>query len=969
MKSFFYYLTLLAGVFMAMGFSGCTEDETVFFSYADGSASVKATPGKIDMGSLELNIQSKNLVAGAYLVFDEEPSADAVKASMIFADAEAKGNLFDLKDGANKVLVHGDMQAETKYIVYLAFETADGDLFGQVCHFEFTTAKARGDFEVFDITHDSFKVFVKVPESVKKGESILKYAVATLFHDVDMLANVGGHAAALNLNDEVYHNHITEDRTFTVNLYNSVLQDEDGNWVYTKDENGTNVPFEWYNGSLVPGEARLFFTGEFKYGEHDAGWGEGWYLPVFDYDTYWNETEVGPLSAPVPSPMATSDDLAGSWTYYNRESKYWDAAGGYYRAALVMLEKPEPMEAKVHVKYDYLTPKGGNLLLTADPGVKQFCISVMEESSYAMIRRYFLATPDPDAYMQSFITTYDAFYWGFASTYKVTKEPFEAMVNIANLAPIKRNGKYRVMITAMGDDEGKIQSFTYGDFPLPSPKNPEPKVVVTPLDKNPKTGEDPSPFEVWFNIKAPNKDVDAAYFFADSERAYAGALNPATYLDIAEGNKTAGNMLPASMIPLINTDKGYDFMLQVQPDEQILLMIYAENDEGTPNRSQLDYTEINPKDSEAIATNRSLPMPDAERVESDYFDLLEGTTWTASATVTWQSSMRGEDGKDVVKTNTEVLKSKVEIGKIEYPEALTDSQLALYAGYGVDAAATNAMYNEFKQRADVLNARTRGQNRILCNGFDFSGKKYVDSENFTYYRSAFDLFVSNDYSSYDVESMFDDFGPKWYIEVSKDENGNDVLQVPFSVYMIDPVSSWSLAPHHLIGLSNTSTTYTWPYFIDQETNTVAMDRPDYFPIEVEGSGDDMTLTIKPITRNYVEFFPNVPMQDSRGVNFSSWIISGKIISEVVLTRGWDPSTTDNSGFPEEEQNRGDKVIQSVPTAIPGVASPMSVAPVQKERTFVKTPIHGVEKLSVNVVTEERMIEVQKQMRERQANRR
>ena len=96
------------------------------------------------------------------------------------------------------------------------------------------------------------------------------------------------------------------------------------------------------------------------------------------------------------------------------------------------------------------------------------------------------------------------------------------------------------------------------------------------------------------------------------------------------------------------------------------------------------------------------------------------------------------------------------------------------------------MYEGFKKQLKLYNERLRGQNRLLCLGLDIDRPKYEYSTNYLAgWKTPYDLFIATteEYNGYDTESMFFDFGPKWYLEMKSD--GSVRRNQPAAAYVME----------------------------------------------------------------------------------------------------------------------------------------------------------------------------------------
>ena len=110
----------------------------------------------------------------------------------------------------------------------------------------------------------------------------------------------------------------------------------------------------------------------------------------------------------------------------------------------------------------------------------------------------------------------------------------------------------------------------------------------------------------------------------------------------------------------------------------------------------------------------------------------------------------------------------------------------------------DALYDEFKMEAEAFNARVRGQNRLLCLGFGYDTDD-ADTPQFPSI-TPYELFCNPEYSSYDVASLFYDFGPKWYLQIAEDGS----VTAPFNSNRMYPLQAWTDNIYYLAAFNSQS---------------------------------------------------------------------------------------------------------------------------------------------------------------------
>lgn len=580
----------------------------------------------------------------------------------------------------------------------------------------------------------------------------------------------------------------------------------DDNQIYI-DEYGDEVVL---HDPIVPGEPIVFFVGEFGWGESMYGWGEGWYSAMFDEAAYQDALWNG------------SGDV--------NEEDYWT---GYFYKTQFTARQPEVLDASVDVDCSNVQAVTGTIKFTPDPEVIQYCVCVVDDASYQMVMEYLDGNED---YLQWFTTSYYAAIMLGMRTFEGNVE-----INLTDYLYLQEQSHYHVLLTAMGDKEGTTQSFQHIEFNTTEKTMEPPVVTVTPID-NPNGPNDP--FEVWFNVRnTGNVDVVSARYAANYERDWAAALQYMSYADIA----ASGNAFSEAEVAQINTAEGLNIRFTTIDGMTTRLAVLAYNLEETPNSLE--------EGSPAIADNKSDYMPDAERVESELFSALEGE-WTMTANVASYDYYQG----GYVDEGAQSIKVTVYDGINDYPETLPSEVYEYYAGMSKEEV--DALYDEFKMEAEAFNARVRGQNRLICLGFGYSTADYPATfETITPY----ELFCNPDYSSYDVASLFYDFGPKWYLQIEADGS----VSAPFNSARMYPLQAWTDNIYYLAGFSDAG-------YVSVGENNSNIE----FPVEV--SSDRNTITVNPYVLSGENLYPNAVY-----LNYGYAYLGGKkITSSLSLTKGW-----------------------------------------------------------------------------------
>lgn len=740
MKVFLRYFQVAAlALAVSVLSTGCKEDST-----EEGpkpvEPSLTAELVAATSTTAELRLTTTAITEAAYAV--TKAGDDALDPTVIFASG-TRG--ISCAEGETSVTVR-NLEPLTDYVIYVAGITEEEEFFDQVASVSLTTADFAEDLSIYDVDYDSFKAHVKVPDNLAESGNVIKWGLcdlATYYMNASL-----PDAELLNLSDEYYHNYFTEDWTFEFTNENSIVYDENGD--PQLDETGSTLV---YYDPIVPGGTYFAMFGEFAWGSHPYGFGEGYYSPLCDVEGFY---------------MA-------QWMGENPQEKdYWT---GFYQNVTVDLKAPEVLDASLNISLN-LRPIGGVVSVSPDEAVKLYCISVLDDTTYQMLLSMALNN-DPDN-MQWYITTLNAMFTIYAMS---GSGPMD--ITLEDMLYIDKEATYHVFATGMGNEQGTSQCYEHITFQLPDPTMPAPEVVVTPI-KNPN-GEE-SPYEVWFNVKCTSKDALSGMYACNYQREWEAALNQGyTNADLIE----SGYELTSTEIGQINTDEGLNISFSSREDATSYLGVVVYNEEGTASEP-------------SVAQNTTIVEPAADPVNSELFTDLLGD-WTATATIQYQEY--DYETFDYI-TRTQEISSKVTIGDVGYEATLPDD---VYNYYYENTKYTtkeqvDALYDEFKAAVDLFNQKTKNQNRLLCQGLDLEIPVY--DTHYCAYASPYDLFISESYSGFDSESPVFDFGPKWYLQIAADGS----VSVPFNANMFAPLSAWSTYEYHLVGVSQTA---SLPYVVEE----------------------------------------------------------------------------------------------------------------------------------------------------------
>ena len=869
-KLFSMMLMLLSLVFVSVSMTACEPDPEG--NGENGEVSITVDTPVVDANTVSVAVATTGISEYAYLL---QGSGDAAPIEAVIFKG---GTVVTATDGTSTIVLE-DLEYDSSYTLYIAARKNKGGFYGEVLEADFSTIGYSEDVTIIRYNYDGADIHVKIPEAVKARGNKLKWMVSSVPDNKKWKPAATGYftdAEIIQQNEKSYPAFlINRDTTLRIREENRVVDLGDDNYI------------EYYS-RISPGEPLIVSIQEVLYTTDDSntGWGAGWYGTPFLWEQFINDYYA-----------ATGGGGASPWKNFvetralPNEENYWPE-DSWHQTLHITSKQPEMLDASVEVgitgynNSPNLTAKGGFVTLKPEEGVYCYCVSILDHALYQTLLLQWLGGKKDQ--VQWFVTSMFAAYEGLASTVYASAGP--AAIDISEWfgGSVNPGGHYHVLVTAMGSLENELgveadpsrQSFVHYEFDIPNYTLPAPEIKVTGLESD-------NPFLARFNVKCTNSDVaplEKASFACNYARDFNLYINSYgyTYSQLVEMNTLAGVYLDDSDVQKINSPEGLLFEVSSREDAISGLVVMGWNTEARPSNPDAE-------DSQAYAEARTPAIPDAERVESPLFTDLLGE-WTATATLHYVETkyvvdangnyVKDEEGNYVVEKiphQTET-KSKVVLGDITYPEALSQEVYDLYSKSGVSKTETDAYFANFKDLAVHNNQKIRGQNRILCQGLDFDAAEtsYKDILN---YQSPWDLFVSPSYTCSSVDDNFYDFGPKWYIQI--DKNGN--LFVPVNMNRLLPLTNWQGAEVHFIGYNPD----TNEALIAPQTDSNDASTWPNFPVEV--SADKNTLTIKPHVYDSGEgvytFYPNMIINTNSVYGMVP--MAGKIKGNIVLTRGWN----------------------------------------------------------------------------------
>ena len=158
---------------MGWGFTSCKDDElepVVPVLEANGEATAWNTA--------KFTVSTSSITEYAWMVL---PSSETVPSDAVLYKS---GNVVTVSEDGTATYELDNLSRLTEYTVYIAAKYVDEhqveQAYPEMVTVEFTTLDYTDDITVTKVKMDGFDAHIKVPEKVKKGESVLKWVYRTL---------------------------------------------------------------------------------------------------------------------------------------------------------------------------------------------------------------------------------------------------------------------------------------------------------------------------------------------------------------------------------------------------------------------------------------------------------------------------------------------------------------------------------------------------------------------------------------------------------------------------------------------------------------------------------------------------------------------------------------------------------------------------------------------------------------------
>lgn len=753
--------------------------------------------------SASFKLNTKGISQIAYKVVKGELVVEP-DLPVLYSSAIEEGSFVETVDGENNLTVYG-LEGNTEYTIYFVY--AKGDEFVLLSQ-KFTTPEYNQMITIIDRTANSITVHFELPKDkyfrwvMNKRDDYLAMKKMYMYSDYDFLMQgfmiTGSQTMKLTTGDEL-----------------------------TFFGGDPNSPYDQYPVEIFPGYPLVFMLAQCD----EEGEVYAKENPEFNYGG--GGGGIMPLTK-APAPMNVASDYTEVHdatdaamiidSLYARQYSF----GGFTK-----------VESKVEAKVIKDSPRKVTLSCNSDEDVN-YTAAVFTAEEY----RNNIYYCDERGIAPAIL------YQSFGNEYSGATE----LSSNSDIHKFEVGDTCYFVIASRYDDEYTILGSETISVIIPEPTAPKADIVITPMTA-------PEGYSgantVWFNIKSPSKNVEYIEYLMNYSKEWMGMEKMYSVEEMLD--RYGLKIDDKSIIDQINSDAGYNQWFSSYENTESKLAIYAYNSDDIPTL--------------CTAVNSTTEIPAKPRVESPLFQSLLGD-WTASAKF-WYSEY---DETTFTSRDVEYSgKSKVTIsaGPTEAPDTFgpgSDGYEGVYTyflnaaknqGFTDDQAAVYAqikvadLYDEYVEYQQMYTNKYRGQNRLVCLGFDFAHEYY----------SSWDLFVDPTFSVIDTDQLFYCYGPKFFIELEAD--GKWYLVCDPEVINIAPISA----------------VYDGDcVFVGYNANAQGPVKIDKFPIEMAADGN--SFTIKPVVIDGVEYRPSPAVN-----NMQFYIYLSRISSDIVFTKGYTPETS------------------------------------------------------------------------------
>ena len=805
-----YRNVFMVGVCAFLGFFASCDEQPIETPDLPGGEVVDSIPAdavkfsvaNVNSTSATFSVTSSKADSVAYYVHEGAAAVEEMDLIVLYAAALEEGRVANLVEDSCAFSIYS-LEANTEYTAFIVYTEDDEFVAKSVT---FTTVSYDRIINVVETNKEGFKFHFNVPDTMTYMYAFLPTEQYNSFRSYGWADDV---------------TFLLDGRTFTGPQTVEINSGED--WLYEGDGGFFIHPGSAYTLMIAECDAE----GNLLYEEnpdYQGGWGGGW----------------GPL-APATRAGNIVAPRVGDYTEEARTEDEFYPTGLYARQNLYA--ELTMVESKVKVELTGKTERRIKIRCTADEDV-QYVVAPYEKSMY----NEFVSLVTEEAVASTLLE-----YYGY-EIYTGTQD-FELDENILYMEP---DSTYIISVVGVYAEDASVLSYDSLHVTLTRSTLPAAVVEIT-QGTNPE-GE-VTPDLVWFNIKAPEKNVFGAKHIANYTKEVQKMINQGyTYEELLSWY---GADLTEEDVQAINSDEGLTICISSMEDMESTLIIGAYNEE----EGMSIYT----------GTARSAALPALDPVNSSLYEDLKDE-WTACiiqkhSEQLWMSDETGDNWWTVDTTWIDTTYTTLSLGKSfdnapavfnedvdgywdvfasHFNKALengaTEEQADEYAKAQVDA-----QFALYKEAAAKYENKYKGQNYMLGLGLEALHS----------YATPWDLFCSSDYVAYDVEEIFYAYGPKLFFQVQ--EGDQLVLLGDATVTYLPPVAGWNYYDVLLMGYN--------PTYANE-----GMYYTGSYPVEI--SEDKNTLVIKGIEAEGEIFYPAL---GSMGYGWPEFFT--KTCADIVLTRG------------------------------------------------------------------------------------
>lgn len=801
MRNLYRCLFLLGTFALAGGLWSCSDDddnpgtkgdETTLEVEAPASDAVFAT-------SATFKLKTKGAESYVYKVVEGAKAAEPDPV-VVYAEAQENGTIVTVSGDTDEALVVG-LEGNKTYTVFFVFKVDNGY---KICSQEITTPQYSQTVTILNTDMFSVTFHVEVPAD--------EYYIVN-YIDVEMYES---YKAQMGRNDVDYaiagmgvqQPRFKGPRNITI---------ENGAFTHAGALNEKDyVDFaEDFIYTAHPGTGYVLFVSQCSedgstdaYSEFVEGGGTG------------GDDDMGILGAKLPNVKSYTEEAPTSEMVNFK---------GRYAKTVFFTDEPKEGTGNVMVNIDRITEKTAVISFTPTDDILQYVVMLLSDKN----KEEYLPFLGGEDGWQAFVLNNGSVVDG------VQQGSFG----------LEKDVDYSLYIVGIYTEDGTVQTFQeqHGIKAIVSDK-PAVELKVTPLPLD-------NPYQVGFNVKAPNADCAAFKYILNYTKEWYPMLNQlegaALEDNIASMMSSYGQVInDTEVLSKINSTDGYDLYFSSMDDTESWLILESYNPD---EKTKLFY-------DGADYRAKSAPLPAQEPVNSELFNKLQGN-WTASMT-------RAAEGSKAVTMPVTIAAGPEKITTM--PEDVKTTLVNYYVEkkHYTEAKAielVDSYFEEYKERTEYYTQKYKNMNCLVATGFSYD-------EYFAPLASPWDLFQSTEYSSYDTDELFRDYGPKLFLNISKDEEGKDMVTVittriaedGYNYFRyVDPVADWAM------------TLQICAYNPETANNVYVAD----FPVEIS---DDMnTITIKPVEQDGKTYAPGFAVEYSPGS--PSWSFPTNATG-IVLTR-------------------------------------------------------------------------------------